>query len=77
MGSLEEAVLRSDHSAMKAAIESGEDIDNMWSGMTPLISALFRGDVEAVRLLLAGADPNLYSTLDGPPLACRRRVRVS
>jgi ankyrin repeat protein len=69
MGALEEAVLRSDHTAMKAAIDAGENINDMSSGMTPLLSAVFRGDLEAVRILLdAGADPNLHSDLDGSPL---------
>ena len=54
---------------MKAAIESGEDVNDMSSGMTPLFSAVFRGDLDAVRILLNhGADPNLRSDSDMPPL---------
>jgi uncharacterized protein len=63
MGALDDAVLRSDYSGMKSAIESGEDVNDTSSGMTPLLSAVFRGDVEAVRLLLDhGANPNIRSS---------------
>ena len=54
------AVLASDQKAVLAAIESGDDVD-AWDdlGMTPLLYAVFRGDVETVaQLLRAGADPN-------------------
>jgi ankyrin repeat protein len=54
------AVLASDESAVRDAIEAGDDI-NEWDnlGMTPLLYAVFRGDIDAVRLLLdGGADPN-------------------
>jgi ankyrin repeat protein len=54
---------------MKQAISAGDDINDMSSGMTPLLSAVFRGDVVAVRLLLeGGADPNLHSNFDCSPL---------
>jgi ankyrin repeat protein len=54
------AALASDEIALRAAIGDGDDIDE-WDelGMTPLLSAIFIGNVNAVRLLLdAGADPN-------------------
>ena len=54
------AVLASDEIAIRAAIESGDDV-NEWDdlGMTPLLYAVFRGDIDALRLLLdAGADPS-------------------
>ena len=54
------ALLASDESALRAAIEARADI-NEWDnlGMTPLLYAVFRGDIDAVRLLLdGGADPN-------------------
>lgn len=69
MGALEDAVLRSDYPGMKAAIEAGENVNDMSSGMTPLFSAVFRGDVKAVRILLDyNADPNLHSDADMSPL---------
>jgi ankyrin repeat protein len=43
-----------------AELPASDDL-NAWDelGMTPLLLAVFRGDLEAVRLLLqAGADPN-------------------
>jgi ankyrin repeat protein len=54
------AALAADQAALRAAIDAGEDID-AWDnhGMTLLLSAVFIGNVDAVRLLLdAGADPN-------------------
>ena len=54
------AVLTSDSSALRAAIEAGDDI-NEWDnlGMTPLLYAVFRDDINIVRFLLdGGADPN-------------------
>jgi ankyrin repeat protein len=54
------AVLASDEIALRSAIEAGDDI-NEWDnlGMTPLLYAVLRGDIDAVRLLLdGGADPN-------------------
>jgi uncharacterized protein len=69
VGTLDEAVLRSDYSAMKAAIASGENINGLSSGLTPLLSAVFRGDVEAVQILLdCGADPNVRSDAGDSPL---------
>jgi hypothetical protein len=52
--------LTSDEKALPAALDAGEDID-AWDelGMTRLLHAVFRGDLEAVDLLLrAGANPN-------------------
>lgn len=57
---LHAAVLVSDYDAMRASLGRGAPI-NLWDdlGMTPLLYAIFRGDTEAVELLLsAGADPN-------------------
>ena len=54
------AVLGSDEIALRAAIEAGDDL-NEWDnlGMTPLLYAVFRGDIDAVRLPLdGGGDPN-------------------
>jgi ankyrin repeat protein len=54
------AALAGDEMALRAATEAGDDV-NGWNdlGMTPLLYAVFRGDLDAVRLLLdAGADPN-------------------
>jgi ankyrin repeat protein len=64
-----DAVLRSDYDAVKQAIAAGDNINDMSSGMTPLLWAVYRGDIEAVRLLVeSGADPNLHSKFDGSPL---------
>jgi ankyrin repeat protein len=55
-----DAVFASDEEALRAAIDDGEDVD-AWDdfGMTALLYAVFRGDIEAVGLLLRmGADPN-------------------
>lgn len=69
MSDLSDAVLRSDYEAIKKAIAGGDEINDMSAGMTPLLSAVFRGDLEAVRLLLEhGADANLRSELDCSPL---------
>lgn len=54
------AALASDQEAVRAAIDAGDDVD-AWDdlGMTPLLYTVFRGDAEAVGMLLrAGADPN-------------------
>jgi ankyrin repeat protein len=66
---LAEAVLRSDYSAMKAAIANGADLNELADSMTPLLWAIMRGDVEAVRLLLeGGADPNARPNPSDSPL---------
>lgn len=61
------AVLKSDWDGMRVAISAGEDLDQNRDGMTPLLNAVYRGDVEAVRILLnAGADPNFNPTPRDP-----------
>lgn len=66
---LAEAVLRSDYSAMKAAIAGGADLNELADSMTPLLWAILRGDIEAVRLLLeSGADPNVRPNPSDSPL---------
>jgi ankyrin repeat protein len=60
------AALAGDGAKLREAVESGDDV-NAWdeNGMTPLLSAVFIGDREAVRLLLSvGADPNRPSQDD-------------
>lgn len=55
-----DAVLASDHPRMRHELNRRPNLD-AWDdhGMTPLLYAVFRGDIEAVRLMLqAGADSN-------------------
>jgi ankyrin repeat protein len=54
------AIKRCDHSALKAEIESGAELEIVDSqGWTPLFHAAHRGDVTAITMLLqAGADVN-------------------
>lgn len=56
-----DAALAADPLLLREAIEAGEDINGRDEvGLTPLLSAVFVGDLEAVRLLLsAGANPNI------------------
>jgi ankyrin repeat protein len=58
--SLIAAVLRSDHEGIRASISHGADVNFLGAdGMSPLHWAVFRGDLDAVQLLLAaGGDPN-------------------
>lgn len=54
------AALAGDATRLRETLDAGDDVD-AWdeNGMTPLLSAIFIGDSEAIRLLLAaGADPN-------------------
>ncbi len=69
MSKLTEAVLGSDLEAIKTAIASGSNLNELDGGMTPLLWAIFRGDIDAVRLLLEkGADPNLRPNPSDSPL---------
>ena len=71
MNKLAEAVLRSDIPAMIEAIASGDDLNELDSQyhMTPLLWAIGRGDIDAVRLLLeSGADPNTRPNPSDSPL---------
>ena len=64
-----QAVLRSDVAAMEEAIASGDNLNELDDGMTPLLWAVFRGDIDAVRLLLeSGADPNVRPNPSDSPL---------
>jgi len=56
------AALAGDPVGLRAGMDAGSDID-AWDdlGFTPLLSAVWVGDVRAVALLLeAGADPNRH-----------------
>jgi ankyrin repeat protein len=56
---------------MKEAITSGADVNEVDAKhrMTPLLWAILRGDVDAVRLLLtSGANPNLTYHPNASPL---------
>jgi len=59
-GALQRAVVAADYDGIESAIRDGDDIDAYDAlGMTPLLAAVFRGDLRAVnQLLAAGADPN-------------------
>jgi hypothetical protein len=60
MSKLVEAVQRCDVDAMKEAIASGADLNEMDDGMTPLLWAILGGHFDAIKLLLeSGADPNV------------------
>ena len=54
------AALAGDATTLREAIDSGDDINAYdENGMTTLLTAVFIGNTQAVRLLLeAGADPN-------------------
>ena len=60
VSTLMDAVSRSEIGAASQAIADGADVNELSAGMTPLLIAVFRGDIDMVRLLLEkGADPNL------------------
>jgi ankyrin repeat protein len=64
-----DATVRSDIEAMKEAIASGDNLNELQEGMTPLLWAIFGGDVKAVKLLLeSGADPNVRPNPSDSPL---------
>jgi ankyrin repeat protein len=70
MSRLFDAVFSSDISQVKAAITLGSNLNEIDSShMTPLLYAVFRGDLDTARLLLeGGADPNLCPKYAGSPL---------
>jgi ankyrin repeat protein len=55
---------------MRQAIASGADLNEFDDfRMTPLLWAIMRGDIDAVRLLLeSGADPNVRPNASDSPL---------
>jgi ankyrin repeat protein len=61
------AVLASDYDALRQVTKIGHQLDQRDDlGMTPLLYAIYRGDLDAVRILLElGANPNLPQ-LDDP-----------
>jgi ankyrin repeat protein len=67
---LTDAVLCSDYDAMRQIIAAGADLDEFDDfRMTPLLWAIMRGDISAVKILLeAGADPNVKPNPDDSPL---------
>lgn len=67
---LTEAVLRSDHDAIRQIIAAGADPNEFDDfRMTPLLWAIMRGDLDTVRILLeCGADPNVRPNPSDSPL---------
>jgi ankyrin repeat protein len=64
-----DAVQKSDTVTVRLLIANGAPVNELRDRMTPLLWAIFRGDVECVRLLLeAGADPNLRPNPTDSPL---------
>jgi ankyrin repeat protein len=65
---LRRALLASDHVALRQAISATENLNQAdHTSMTPLLYAVYRGDVESVKLLLeGGADPNFNPTPSDP-----------
>ena len=60
MSQLIDAVLSSNWEGMKQAITAKNSVNERDGSMTPLLWAIMRGDLTAVRMLLEnGADPNL------------------
>jgi ankyrin repeat protein len=60
MANILKAALESNHDKLREALSSGETIDSYdANGMTPLLYAVFIGNIDAVRMLLdEGADCN-------------------
>jgi demethylmenaquinone methyltransferase / 2-methoxy-6-polyprenyl-1,4-benzoquinol methylase len=68
-GELVTAVLHSDYSSMNQAIANGANLNEIVDRMTPLLWAILRGDIDAVRLLLErGADANARPNPNDSPL---------
>jgi ankyrin repeat protein len=67
---LSDAVLCSGYDAMRQIIGAGADLDEFDDfRMTPLLWAIMRGDISAVKILLeSGADPNVRPNPDDSPL---------
>jgi ankyrin repeat protein len=68
-GKVRRVVLASDHDALRLMVSSIKDLNQVdETSMTPLLYAVYRGDVESCRILRkAGADPNFNPT-PGDPL---------
>src|SRR5215469_14555021 len=66
--SVRRAVLASDHDALRFAISLIKELNQIDErSMTPLLYAIYGGDVESCRILLeAGADPNSNPTPSDP-----------
>jgi ankyrin repeat protein len=67
---LSDAVLRSDYDSMRQIIAGGADLNEFDDfRMTPLLWAIMRGDISAVKILLeSGADPNVRPNPSDSPL---------
>src|SRR5262249_51588999 len=67
-GKLRRAILALDPDAVRGAISPGDDLNQSDEhSMTPLLYAVYQGNVESVRILLqAGADPNFNPTPSDP-----------
>ena len=67
-GRLRRAILASDRDTLRIAVSSTRDlnqVDETW--MTPLLYAIYRGDIESAKILLeAGANPNFNPSPTDP-----------
>ncbi len=69
--------MRSEISAMEEVIASGDDLNEVdgQHHMTPLLWAVMRGDIDAVRLLLeSGADPNKRPNPNSSPYGAQKTI---
>jgi cytochrome c len=73
-GTLHDAAKKGDVAALTAALDAGDDVNEMSGGSTPLFSAASRGHLEAVKFLVAhGADVNTKSRHGTPLMAASAR----